>query len=257
MLEPRAGFDPATITLPRPENIDLNEFKKWLIAKEYSKSYIAVTMSCANRYSYILKNKCLRDLDFLTNDKKASAVKALILLSKFLGNVAQFKKKLDEYGIKIPRPDSLASFLRLFNANGNNTIQWYKEAMSKLRDNEALFTMFLLHSGLRTSEAIHSFNLIIKLYREGKLSEYYDAELQVLCHFKYPQLFIRRIKNCYITFIQSEFLQQIVTSNPVTYAMMRKRPMRKHLKTRFNELRDKFGTYLLSHGILEAEINLC
>lgn len=24
----------------------------------------------------------------------------------------------------------------------------------------------------------------------------------------------------------------------------------------FNELRDKFGTYLLSHGIFEAEINL-
>jgi hypothetical protein len=39
--------------------------------------------------------------------------------------------------------------------------------------------------------------------------------------------------------------------------MMRKRLERKHLKTRFNELRDKFGTYLLSHGILEAEINLC
>jgi hypothetical protein len=39
--------------------------------------------------------------------------------------------------------------------------------------------------------------------------------------------------------------------------MMRKRLDRKHLKIRFNELRDKFGTYLLSHGILEAEINLC
>jgi intergrase/recombinase len=257
VLEPRAGFNPATITLPRTENIDLKEFKKWLIAKEYSKSYIAVTMSCANRYSYILENNCFRDLDALTNHKKASAVKALTLLSKFLGNATQFKKKLDEYGIKIARPDSLASFLRLFNANGNDTIQWYKEAMTILRDNEALFTKFLLYSGLRTSEAIHSFNLIIKLGIEGKLSEYYDSELRVLMHFKYPKLFIRRTKNCYITFIKPELLKQIAISNPVTYAMMRKRFDRKHLKTRFNELRDKFGTYLLSHGILEAEINLC
>jgi hypothetical protein len=39
--------------------------------------------------------------------------------------------------------------------------------------------------------------------------------------------------------------------------MMRKRLERKHIHLRFNELRDKFGTHLLSHGILEAEINLC
>jgi hypothetical protein len=66
-----------------------------------------------------------------------------------------------------------------------------------------------------------------------------------------------RAKNCYITFIQPEFLQQIAESKSVTYSMMRKRLERKQLKTRFNELRDKFGTYLLSHEILEAEINLC
>ena len=256
-MEPRAGFDPATITLPRPENIDLTEFKKWLIAKEYSKSYIAVTMSCANRYSYILENNCFRDLDLLTSNKKASAVKALILLSKFLGNATQFKRKLEEYGIKIARPDSLASFLRLFNANGNDTIQWYNDAISKLRDNEALFTKFLLHSGLRTGEGVNSFNLSIELARENKLSEYFDSELQVLCHFKYPKLFIRRTKNCYITFLQPEFLSEIAESKPVSYSMMRKRLERKHMHLRFNELRDKFGTHLLSQGILEAEINLC
>jgi len=133
----------------------------------------------------------------------------------------------------------------------------YNEARSKLRENEALFTKFLLHSGLRTSEAIHSFNLIIQLARENNLSEYYDAELQVLCHFKYLNLFIRRTKNCYITFIQPEILSEIAQSKPVTYSMIRKSLERKSMHLRFNELRDKFGTYLLSHGILEAEINLC
>ena len=214
-------------------------------------------MSCVNRYGYILRDNCLRDLDRLSNHKKSSAVKALILYSKFLGNATQFRKKLEEYGIKIQGPDSLASFLRLFNASGKDTIKWYRNAVSKLRDNEALFVKFLLHSGLRTSEAINSFNLIIELSRENKLAEYYDSELQVLCHFKYPKLFIRRTKNCYITFIQPDFLQQITESEPVTYSMMRKRLQRKHMSLRFNELRDKFGTHLLSRGILEAEINLC
>jgi intergrase/recombinase len=119
------------------------------------------------------------------------------------------------------------------------------------------YSKFLLHSGLRTSEGIESWNLVIKLSKEGKLSEYYDAELQVLCHFKHPKLFIRRTKNCYITFITPEFVQQIAQSKPVTYSMIRKRLEPKRMHLRFNELRDKFGTYLLGKGILEAEINLC
>jgi hypothetical protein len=198
--------------LGKDRNIDLKEFKQWLIAKEYSKSYISATMSYASRYSCILINNRIRDLDTVSGHKKGSAIKALILLSKFLGTTTQFKAKLEEYGIKIPRPNSLTSSLRIFNNKNSDILKWYNEAKSKLRDNEALFTKFLLHSGLRTSEAIHSFNLIIKVGRESKLSEYYDSELKVLMHFKYPKLFIRRTKNCYITFIQPEFLQQIAES---------------------------------------------
>jgi len=237
-------------------DVDLNEFKQWLISREYSKSYINAVMCYASKYHYILGNNHLRDLDTLSNDKKASTVKALILLSKFLGSATQFKKKLEEYGIKIVRPSSLDSFLRLFNSNGNDTIKWYNEARLHLRENEALFTKFLLHSGLRTGEAINSFNLIIKLSNENKLSEYYDSELNVLCHFKYPKLYIRRTKCCFITFITSEFLSEIATSQPLTYSSIRKRLERSHMRLRLNELRDKFGTHLLSHGILEAEINL-
>jgi hypothetical protein len=68
------------------KNIEHAEFRKWLEAKEYSRSYINVTMCYANKYSHILENGNLRELDTLTNDTKTSTVKALILLSKFLGN---------------------------------------------------------------------------------------------------------------------------------------------------------------------------
>ncbi len=75
----------------------------------------------------------------------------------------------------------------------------------------------------------------------------------MLCHFKYPKLFIRRTKSCFITFAKPEFLNEIAASQPVTYSSFRKRLDRKKIKMRFNELRDYFGTYLLNHGILEAE----
>jgi hypothetical protein len=128
--------------LGKDRNIDLKEFKQWLIAKEYSKSYISATMSYANRYSYILINNRIRDLDTLSGHKKGSAIKALILLFKFLGTTTQFKAKLEEYGIKIPRPNSLSSFLRIFNNHNSDILKWYNEARSKLSDNEAFSQSF-------------------------------------------------------------------------------------------------------------------
>lgn len=80
---------------------------------------------------------------------------------------------------------------------------------------------------MRKSEVIQPFNLIIELSKKNQLSDYYDVEFQVLCHFKYTKLFIRRTKNCYITFLQPEFLKQIEDSQPVTHCGMRKRLDRK------------------------------
>ena len=179
------------------------------------------------------------------------------LFSKFEGSYSQFKSNLSEYGIKLERPNGLNAFLRILNANNSDILQWLNSAAPVLRENERLFVKFLLNSGLRTSEAINSFNQTIELGKEGKLSEYYDSELNVLCHFKYQKLFIRRTKACYITFIKPEFLNEIAASQTVTYSSLRKKLEHKKMKPRFDELRDYFGTYLLNHGILEAEINLC
>ena len=242
--------------LVRPDVVDLTDFKGWLETKEYASSYVASVLPYAKKFCYILDSGNLRDLDLLSVHRKAHVVKALILLSKFRGSYSEFKVKLSEFGIKWERSNGLRAFLRIFNASNNNVMKWYREAQSNLRVNEVLFSKFLLYSGLRVSEAIHSFNLAIKLSEEDCLSDYYDSEFGVLCHFKYPKLFIRRTKNCYITFLEPELLQQIVNSQGVSYSCLRKRLERKHQRLRFNELRDKFGTYLLSHGILEAEINL-
>jgi intergrase/recombinase len=188
---------------------------------------------------------------------RSNVIKSLIVLSKYLGECEAFRSKLKNHGIKTSRPDSLNAFLRILNATNSDIMIWYNEALYKLRDNERLFTKFLLHSGLRTSEGIRSFNMIISLARQNKLGEYYDSELNVLCYFKYPKLYIRKTKSCFITFIGPQLLSEITQSTPLSYHSIHKRLERKKMRLRFNELRDKFGTYLLSHGILEAEINLC
>ena len=239
-------------------NIDPSffEFERWVRAK-YSTSYRRAVLCYVKKYSYLLKpNSNLRVLELLTNDVKSSVVKSLLLYSKFNGCYSQFKDRLSEHGIKLYRPDSLNAFLRIFNASNSNLMQYYNEVIPLLRDNERLYAKFLLHSGLRVSEGIQSFNLIIELAKDGKLPEYYEDNLGCLMHFKYPKLFIRKTKNCYITFITKDFLNDVASCQPVTYPSIRKRLQRNKKPMRFDEFRDYFGTHLVNNGILEIEQNL-
>jgi hypothetical protein len=213
-------------------------------------------MPYARKYGHIIYRGNLTELDALPKHILNHALKALTLISKYLGIYKEFKARLDQHGIKWYRTDALAAFLRILNANNKGTLQWLEQTLPYLRENEQLLAKFLKLSGLRVSEGIASFNLCIKLARENRISEYYDNDLNVLCHFKYPKLFIRRSKACYITFITQEFLSKICNSEIVTYAQIRKRLERNKIPMRFNELRDIFGTHLVNNGILEIEQNL-
>jgi intergrase/recombinase len=111
-------------------------------------------------------------------------------------------------------------------------------------------------SGLRKQEAIQSFNLIIKLYDKGEISNYYNAKLKALEPWKYKALFLRRTKNAFITFIPESLVMQIANSKPIAYTTIRKRILSHSMHTRLNELRDYFGTYMLKHGLIEHETNI-
>jgi intergrase/recombinase len=198
----------------------------------------------------------MHELETMTTTQTVT-MKSLIVLSKYLGIHKQFSRTLKEYQIKTHRPNALSAFLRMLNTSERDTLSWLRnEAMPHLRDNEKTWIRYLLLSGLRTSESIDSFNLIIELARQNKLSQYYNSEIGCLQHFKFPKLFIRGTKNAYITFMTEDLLNEIAHSQPLTYTQIRKRLERVHIKMRCNELRDLFGTTLVNNGVLEMEQNL-
>jgi hypothetical protein len=255
-VEPSAGFGPATITLPMGTNIDLIEFEKFVRAK-YSVSYRNAVLCYTKKYHHLLKpDSNLRELELLSNDVKSSVVKSLLLKAKFDGTYEQFRARLKAYGVKLYRPNALTAFLRILNVSNSDILEYYNTILPLLRDNEKLYAKFLLQSGLRVSEAIASYNLIIELSANGKLADYYNDEWSCLTHFKYPKLFIRGTKNCYLTFICKDFLTQITNSQPITYYSIRKRLQRNNKPMRLDEFRDYFGTHLVNNGLLEAEQNL-
>ena len=233
---------------------DWLEFKRWVKAK-YSKQYYRTTMCYARKYKHLIYGN-LRELDFLQDSTKATVVKALVVLSKFLGIHSQFKQRLQDYGIKIKRPDSFTSFLRILKNNNSDILNYYHKATEVLRSHEKLYLKFLLLTGLRKEEAIISFNKITDLNSVNRLDEYYDQNLNCLLHFKYPKEFIRKTKNCFISFVKPKLIDEIAKSKYVSYTSLRRHLKLKGLNLRLNEFRDYFGTYLLQKGILESEINL-
>ena len=237
------------------DNSGSSDFRTWLFSK-YSKTYAYNIFNYSRRYSHMLTGN-LRELELLSPHVRDHAIKALITLSKYLGVYDNFKSKLKNHDIKLSTPNTFNAFLRIMNGNSSDVLKWYSEAKPILRDNERVFLKYLLYSGIRKSEGIKSFDRIIELSGTERLSEYYDVNLNCLMHFKYPKDFIRRTKNCFISFIPQDLVAEIASSEKITYEMIRKRLHRNGMKCRINELRDFYGTYLLQHGILEAEINLC
>ena len=92
-------------------------------------------------------------------------------------------------------------FLSIFSKQHDTLGPWIKQLQPILNGNERLFLRFLATTGLRKTEGINSFNLIIELKSKEKLGEYYNSELNVLEHFKYGKVFLRGTKNCYISFV--------------------------------------------------------
>jgi intergrase/recombinase len=125
-----------------------------------------------------------------------------------------------------------------------------------VRPNEKLFLRFVAVSGLRKSEAIQSFNLIVRLCENEDLQKYYNKELNCLQHFKFKEQFLRGIKNAYISFVPESLILEVAKSRPIAYAAIIKRLKRKNLRTRINELRDYYGTLMVRHGLIREEVDL-
>jgi len=132
--------------------IDWSLFNNW-IASKYSKSYCNTILCYSRRYSYLLMNGNLRDIDLVPATIRSNLVKSLIVLAKFLGIHQDFKNKLKDYGIKLSRPDAFSSFMRIYNNHSSDLAKWYSEASSVLRENEKLLLRFLIQTGVARARA--------------------------------------------------------------------------------------------------------
>jgi len=220
-----------------------------------AENYARDVVRYSKKYADILTDNEASKLLMFSKDKQRLVMSALSNLSKFLGVYEQWKESTRNVGLKWSKTDTFESFMKIMNNNHNDLLEWHRKASGILKDNERLYLKFMLLSGLRKNEGIQSFNLIISLFKSGKLVDYFNENLSMLEHYRFKQ-FLRRTKNAYITFIAKDLLMQIANSRPISYPAIRKYLNRSGLKTRIKELRSYYASFMVRHNLISEEVDL-
>jgi intergrase/recombinase len=176
-----------------------------------------------------------------------------LILARYLSISDQFKAALKATGFKWKRGNVIAAFARIYGNHNSDLNEWVAQINKVLRPNERLLIKYARLTGLRKSEAIESFNLIIELSQQSKLTSYVNSDNGIIEHFRFPKLFLRGTKNAFISIIPESLITEISQSSPVTSPQIIKKLQRAGIRTRINELRDFYGTWLVRHGVIKEE----
>jgi intergrase/recombinase len=195
-----------------------------------------------------------RRLVALKVDKRLHVLASLSALSKFLGICGGFRSLVSNYGLKWNvRNDDLLIARFTKKTDANSILDWVKLVKAKCPE-LCDFMDFMIVTGLRYDEAVESYNLIIKLAHEGKLNQYYNEERAILEHFRFKEIFIRRTKKAFISFVPKELVLKLSNHEPLNIYSVQSRVKRRCKRLAFSDIREMHGT-LLTKYLKEAEID--
>lgn len=104
-------------------------------------------------------------------------------------------------------------------------------------------------------EGINSFNLIVELGSKYQ-TDYYNENNKLLEHFRYPKLFLRNSKNCYVSCVPKSLLDEISQSSKVSFIAIDKRLNKTNLPMRIKPLWSYYATEMIKLCLLSEQIDL-
>lgn len=167
-------------------------------------------------------------------------------LSKFLGLYREFRDLREAYGIKWSKGESEQYVIkRILRANNEGDLLDKVRRVKREIPQISRFVDLIAVTGLRLVEALNSYNLIIDLAKEDKLSNYYEDP--ILKHYEYPEIFIRKTKKVFISIVPDRIVEVISKSEKLTYDSIKKRMQRRGIKLRFSDLREYWASRMVKY----------
>ena len=242
-LNPR----PPECKRPYSEEIWTN-FTCWLL-KTHREKHAKEILRYAKRFAVILEKPSLASqLLMLSKDVRRVAMSSLSNLSKYMGIYEQWKQTIRNYGLKWENTSNLETFLSILNSNLDETEAWLKQIIHRLPKEYSTVLIFDTLTGLRPNEAVLSCNLITELSNKDKLDSYLDKDLMMLQHFRFPDLFLRKSKNAYVSFITPELLKLVLDTKPqIKYTALDTKIGRLGFNNQTKQLRKLYATRLRNH----------
>jgi len=239
---------------PRPPECKRIDEELWIsyaswLYRTHKRRYAKEMLRYSQKYAAILENPNLASqLLLLTKDMRRLVMSALSNLSKYTGCYDSWKETIRNYGLKWENRNGLETFLSILNTNLEETETWLKQVVLQLPKKYSTVLVFAALTGLRPSEATNSCRLITELSEQGKLDTYLDKELMMLQHFRFPDLFLRKSKNVYISFITPELLNLVLETKPqIKYSALDTRIGRLGYNNQTKQLRKIFATKLRNY----------
>jgi hypothetical protein len=250
------GFGPGFLPWQGNEQtIDWKNFETFML-KEYRPLAMArCKYKYARQFAHCLFGGNLSELRLLTDDKRCHVLKSLSALAKFIGVHTEFKGMVKNFGLKWggKNPDDIIIARLTKPENSDEMYKWMRAVKTRFPAFET-FVDFMAATGLRYVEAVNSWNLIVELAKQGKLGNYYEDNKQVLEHYRFKEIFIRRSKKAYISFVSRELIQKIAQSDRLKMNALTCRVRKKGMKQRFGDIREFQGS-LLTRTHTQPEID--
>jgi intergrase/recombinase len=194
----------------------------------------------------------------MSRSKRHRVMASLANLTKYLGCYDYWRSIVKNAGLRWDKRSGVEAFLSIVNTDLREVERWLRTAIRKLPRKHSATLVFQALTGVRPSEACKAVSLMAELDGIGELEKYFNRELSMLEHFRFPKLFLRRSKNCYISFVSEDVLRLVLKAvrEKVTYAAMVQVIQSRGLPIRMLQLRKLYATTLRERGVTKEIIDL-
>jgi hypothetical protein len=207
-----------------------NRFEEYL-KNIYRKSSVKPRFLYAKQYHQVLLEGNAQSLVVLPNDKRLQVMKALSILSKFIGCYDAWKNIKDRYQLKWSDENSVDTFKKIINEDNsfNSLLEWLKNTSWQISETHRNILFYCTLTGLRPDEACQS----IRLVKEN-INHYLDRDKMILKHFEFPDIFIRRTKQAYVSIANDLIINVANSSGSHSYNALRCHLRRKNIAMNMN-----------------------
>jgi len=228
------------------------KFEEYLV-KNYRKSSVRCRLLYAKKYLTVLTEENAQSILVLPINKKLQVMKSLAILSKFLGCYDRWKQIKERYQLKWTDNSSLQVFQNITNEESNYTsmLKWLKDICSQIPSSYSNHLIYCTLTGLRAEESCQSISILKNDYEN-----YVNNKKMTIEHFRYPEIFLRKTKQAYISIINDNIIKIAKEAGNHNYNSLRCYFKRKGISMNMNFCRKIFATHLRNKEIHSEVIDL-